>query len=152
MQPYHVTSSFTRIVHAEPAQAREVLLRIDPMRSLADRLSALGLDDRALWCDGAEELSYRLLWRFGDDQGNAILAWQLSVDSDGSDRATLTARLSGRGSDAGARRRVLASWTLLEELAERQTQRLARAIDDHVDTDELEREDEPARPELRVVG
>jgi hypothetical protein len=151
MQPYDVTSSFTRIVDAEPAQAREVIAQIDPMRSLADRLTAPGLDDRALLSDGADDLSYRLLWRFGGDQGNAMLAWRLSVGSDGAGRATLTARLSGRGSNDAARRRLLASWTLLEELAERQTQRLARAIADY-DADELEREDEPARPELRVVG
>jgi allantoate deiminase len=38
----------------------------------------------------------------------------------------LTVKLSGRGSDSAARARVLASWTLLEELAQAHTRRLAR--------------------------
>ncbi len=60
MQPYDVRSSFVQIVDADRAEAREVLSRIDPMRSLADRLSALGLDDRAVWAESAEELAYSL--------------------------------------------------------------------------------------------
>ena len=49
MTQYDVTSSFVQIVDADRDEAEEVLSRIDPMRSLADRLSALGLDDRAIW-------------------------------------------------------------------------------------------------------
>jgi tetratricopeptide (TPR) repeat protein len=45
-------------------------------------------------------------------------------------RTVLTVKLSGRGSDSAARARVLASWTLLEELAQAHTRRLARTLDD----------------------
>ena len=55
--------------------AREVLAQIDPMRSLADRLSALGLDDRAIWSKTARELAYALVWRFGAT-GHARLDWR----------------------------------------------------------------------------
>src|SRR6478752_5146589 len=100
-----VTSSFIQIVDVDPSQAREVLSSINPMRSLADRLSALGLDDRAMWARGSEELSYQLVWRF-------------SVHTDGAGRTVLGVRLEGRGSDTKARSRMLSSWTFLEELAE----------------------------------
>jgi hypothetical protein len=146
---YDVTSSFTQIVDTEPGQAREVLAQIEPMRSLADRLSALGLDDRALWCEGSEELSYRLIWRFGVDGANALLDWRLSVTADGAGRAAVTLELAGRGSDTDARGRVLSSWPLLEELAEAHARRLARALDDYADEDGYEYDF--GRPELRAV-
>jgi hypothetical protein len=152
MKPYDVSSSFTQIVDAEPREAREVLSWIDPMRSLADRLSALGLDDRALWSNGSEALTYRLLWRFGPDAGTARFDWTVSVGSNGAGRTVLTVKLSGRGSDPAARMRVLSSWTLLEELAERHTQRIARTVDDYVNADDDETGYELAWPELRGVG
>jgi hypothetical protein len=133
---YDVTSSFTEIVDAEPGKAREVLAQIDPMRSLADRLSALGLDDRALWCEGSEELSYRLIWRFDADGANALLDWHISVTADGAGRAAVTLKLAGRGSNHAARARTLSSWTLLEELAEAHTHRLARMLDDYANADD----------------
>src|SRR4029078_9712403 len=78
-----VTSSFVQIVDVDPSQAREVLSSITPMRSLADRLSALGLDDRAMWARGSEELSYQLVWRFGADGGHAKVVWRLPVPTGG---------------------------------------------------------------------
>ena len=98
-----VTSSFVQIVDVDPSQAHEVLSRINPMRSLADRLSALGLDDRAMWARGSEELSYQLVWRFGADGGHAKLVWRLAVHTDGAGRTVLSLRLEGRGSDMNAR-------------------------------------------------
>jgi hypothetical protein len=133
---YDVSSSFTQIVDAEPATAREVLAQIDPMRSLADRLSALGLDDRALWCEGAEELSYRLIWRFGADGGKALFDWHISVTADGAGRTAVTLELAGRGDNPAARARTLSSWTLLEELAQAHTRRLARTLDDYANADD----------------
>ncbi len=133
---YDVSSSFTQIVDAEPGRAREVLAQIDPMRSLADRLSALGLDDRALWCEGAEELSYRLIWRFDADGANALLDWHISVSANGAGRTAVTLELAGRGNDPAARARTLASWTLLEELAQAHTRRLARMLDDYANADD----------------
>ena len=145
---YDITSSFTQTVDAGSREAREVLGEIDPMRSLADRLSALGLDDRALWSEGSEELSYRLIWRFGTDGGNALFDWRLSVSTDGAGNTALTLKLAGRGSDPEARSRVLSSWPLLEELAEGHTRRLARALNDYASDDYAY---EFARPELRAV-
>jgi hypothetical protein len=136
MNNYDVSSSFTQIVDADPSMTREVLAQIDPMRSLADRLSALGLDDRALWCEGLDELSYRLIWRFDADGANALLDWHLSVKPIGTGRTALTLELAGRGNSDAARSRTLASWTLLEELAEAHTNRLARTLDDYANADD----------------
>ena len=133
---YDVSSSFTQIVDAEPGKAREVLAQIDPMRSLADRLSALGLDDRALWCEGSQELSYRLIWRFGADAATALFDWHISVTANGAGRTAVTLELAGRGSDPAARSRTLSSWTLLEELAQAHTRRLARMLDDYANADD----------------
>jgi len=145
-----VTSSFVQIVDVDPSQAREVLSSINPMRSLADRLSALGLDDRAMWARGSEELSYQLVWRFGADGGHAKLVWRLSVHADGAGRTVLGVRLEGRGSDTKARSRMLSSWTFLEELAESHARRLARTVDDFVNAreDDAYEEQPAARPRL----
>jgi len=145
-----VTSSFVQIVDADREAAKEVLTQIDPMRSLADRLSALGLDDRAMWARGSEELSYQLVWRFGADGGHAKLVWRLSVHTDGAGRTVLSVRLEGRGSDTKARSRMLSSWTFLEELAESHAQRLARTVDDFVNAkeDDAYEEQPAARPRL----
>ena len=145
-----VTSSFVQIVDVDPSQAHEVLSSINPMRSLADRLSALGLDDRAMWARGSEELSYQLVWRFGADGGHAKLVWRLSVHTDGAGRTVLSVKLEGRGSDTKARSRMLSSWTFLEELAESHAQRLARTVDDFVNAkeDDAYEERPAARPRL----
>ena len=147
MTRYDVNSSFVQIVDVEASEAREVLSRINPMRSLADRLSALGLDDRAMWSQGTEELSYQLIWRFGADGETAKLVWRLSVQTDGAGRTVLSVRLGGRGSNPAARAKMLSSWTLLEELADGHTRRLARTLDDYVNEDEYE----VSRPQLRAV-
>ena len=142
-----VTSSFVQIVDVDPSQAREVLSQTNPMRSLADRLSALGLDDRAIWsADG--ELGYTLIWRFGGDQGHARLHWQLALQPTGPGRTTLTVKLGACGSDAAARIRVLRSWLLFEELAEGHAAGLARMVGEYA-------EDAPqpvAAPQLVAVG
>jgi len=143
-----VTSSFVQIVDVDPSQAREVLSSINPMRSLADRLSALGLDDRAMWARGSEELSYQLVWRFGADGGHAKLVWRLSVHTDGAGRTVLSVRLGARGSDPDARIRVLRSWRLFEELAEGHASGLARMIGEYAE-DALQ---PVAAPQLVAVG
>ena len=148
MTRYDVNSSFVQIVDVQASEVREVLSRINPMRSLADRLSALGLDDRAMWCQGSEELSYQLIWRFGAGGETAKLVWRLSVDTDGAGRTVLSVRLGGRGSNGAARAKMLSSWTLLEELADGHTRRLARTLDDYVNGDY---EYEVSRPQLRAV-
>jgi hypothetical protein len=130
---YDVTSSFARAVDADCGAVEELLGRIDPMRSLADRLSALGLDDRAIWSQN-DERSYTLVWRF--PEGHARLDWQIEVGRYGNGRTTLTVKLAGRGSTTVTRGRLLAAWTLLEELAQAHTRRLARALDDYANADD----------------
>ncbi len=144
---YDVSSTFVHTIDADDGTAREVLASIDPMRSLADRLSALGLDDRAIWSTDSE-LDYTLIWRFGGDQGHARLDWRLSLESRGADRAALIVRLGARGSNPDARIRVLRAWLLFEELAQGHAAGLVRMIDDYA-------EDAPepvAAPRLMAVG
>jgi hypothetical protein len=144
---YDVSSTFVRTIDADRGAAREVLASIDPMRSLADRLSALGLDDRAIWsADG--ELGYTLIWRFGDGRGHARLDWRLTLEPGAGERTTLTVKLGARGSDPDARARVLRSWLLFEELAEGHAAGLARMI-----AADAEEEPRPVEaPRLVAVG
>ena len=144
---YDVSSTFVHTIDADQATAQEVLASIDPMRSLADRLSALGLDDRAIWSANGE-LGYSLIWRFGDDQGHARLDWQLTLQPTAAGRAALTVKLGARGSDPDARIRVLRSWLLFEELAEGHAAGLARMIDEYAE-DALQ---PVAAPQLVAVG
>jgi hypothetical protein len=144
---YDVSSTFVHTIDADHRTAQVVLATIDPMRSLADRLSALGLDDRAIWsADG--ELGYTLIWRFGGDQGHARLDWQLALQPIGADRTALTVKLGAGGSDPAAQIRVLRSWLLFEELAEGHAAGLARTVGAYA-------EDAPqpvAAPQLMAVG
>jgi hypothetical protein len=129
---YDVSSTFVHAIDADQAKAQEILGSIDPMRSLADRLSALGLDDRAIWSSDGE-LGYTLIWRFGPDRGHARLDWQVELQPIGAGRTTLTVRLGARGSDADARVRALRSWLLFEKLAESHAAGLARMVDDYAE-------------------
>lgn len=144
---YDVSSTFVHTIEADHRTAREILASIDPMRSLADRLSALGLDDRAIWSANGE-LGYSLIWRFGGDRGHARLDWQLALQPTGAGTTALSVRLGARGSDPDARIRVLRSWLLFEELAESHTAGLARMVADHADDAPLSAE----TPRLLAVG
>lgn len=140
-----MTSTFVQKIDAEPVHAAAVLGRIDPMRTLADRLSALGVDDRAIWSrTGA--LAHRLIWRFGADGGHVRLDWQLAVGTDGAGEALLTMRVAAYGSDENARVRVLRSWLLVEELARSHARGLARMLGDYAE------EAAAPAPRLRAVG
>ena len=141
-----VTSTFVQMIDADPDTAEEVLATIDPMRSLVDRLMALGLDDRAIWCQ-TDEHTYSLIWRFGPDAGHARIDWKLSVGTSGSGKPMLSLEVGGRGSDPDARVRVLRAWLLVEELSQGHAGRLARMVADY--------EEEPAAapaPRLVAVG
>jgi len=144
---YDVSSTFVHTIDADQATAQEVLASIDPMRSLADRLSALGLDDRAIWSANGE-LGYTLIWRFGDDQGHARLDWKLALQPTGAGRTALTVKLGACGSDPAARIRVLRSWLLFEELAQSHAAGLARMIDHYAE----EAPEPVAAPRLMAVG
>ena len=56
------------------------------MRSLADRLSALGLDDRAIWARGGESSATRSSGASAPTAGHARLVWRLAVHADGAGR------------------------------------------------------------------
>jgi hypothetical protein len=153
---YDVTSTLVQTIETDRDQAYEVLARIDPMRSFANRLAALGVDDRALWCesngtlgllgsDGRRELRFRLTWRFDDQGRHATVDWRISVDEDAWGGTVLTTRLAARSSDVEARERVLATWLLVEELARGHARRLARAVEDHAEESVVE------VPRLRAV-
>jgi hypothetical protein len=140
---YDMTSTFVRRIDADSDAAEEVLATIDPMRSLVDRLMALGLDDRAIWSTGGETNS--LIWRFGPDAGHARFDWNVAVETDGAGRTTLSLQVGGRGSDPDARVRVIRAWLLIEELTKGHAARLARMVDDY--------EEEPvAAPAPRLVA
>ena len=141
---YDVTSTFVQPIDTAPDTAEEVLATIDPMRSLVDRLMALGLDDRVIWSrTGAETQS--LIWRFGPDAGHARIDWKLAVETDGSGRPMLSLQVGGRGSDPDARVRVLRAWLLVEELSKGHAGRLARMVEDYV-------EEPVAAPAPRLVA
>jgi hypothetical protein len=144
---YDVGSTFVHTIDADHATAPQVLATIDPMRSIADRLSALGLDDRAIWSANGD-LGYTLIWRFGDGRGHARLDWRLTVEQGEAGRTTLIVRLGGRGSDPDARVRLLRSWLLFEELAEGHADGLARTVRDHAE----DASQPSAAPRLLAVG
>jgi len=143
---YDVTSTFVETIDADPEATEEVLASIEPMRSLVDRLMALGLDDRAIWCR-TDERTYSLIWRFGPEAGHARIDWRLSVGTSGSGKPMLSLEVGGRGSDPDARVRVLRAWLLVEELSQGYAGRLARMVEDY--------EEEPVvapAPRLVAVG
>jgi hypothetical protein len=160
---YDLTSSFVQTIDADPDRVYEALVRTDPRRSIADRLTALGLDDRALWAespatlgaagwDDPKELGYSLVWRFDRDGRRATLTWRITVTEDAAGRTVLATRLAARGSDDEARRRVFASWPLVEELARGHARRLARSLEDYVNEDAYDAAPTVANaPRLRVV-
>lgn len=149
---YDVTSTFVQTIDADPDTAKEVLATIDPMRSVVDRLMALGLDDRVIWSrTGAD--THSLIWRFGPDAGHARIDWKLAVEADGSGRSMLALNVGGRGSDPDARVRVLRAWLLVEELSKGHAGRLAQMVEEYEDEDEdYEGPVAAPAPRLMAVG
>ena len=147
---YDVTSTFVHKIDADSETAQEVLATIDPMRSLVDRLMALGLDDRVIW-SRTGTATYSLIWRFGPDAGHARIDWKLAVETDGTGRPMLSVQVGGRGSDADARVRVLRSWLLVEELSKSHAGRLAQMVEDYAEEGYEEPAAAPA-PRLVAVG
>jgi hypothetical protein len=154
---HDVTSTFVQTIDIDRGEAYERLSRIDPMRSLANRLSALGVDDRAIWAkcpqalglvgaDGRRELRFSLIWRFDRNGRHATLSWRVRVDEDGWGGSLVSLRLQARGSDAEARRRLLASWPLVETIAHQHARGLRRAVEGYA-----EESFEAEAPRLRAV-
>jgi hypothetical protein len=144
---YDVTSTFVQTIDADPDIAEHVLATTDPMRSLVDRLMALGLDDRAIWSTG--EPTHSLIWRFGPDAGHARIDWTLTVETDGAGRTMLSLQVGGRGSDPDARVRVLRAWLLVEELSRGHAGRLTRMVEDYAEEGDLVA---TTAPTLMAVG
>ena len=144
---YDVSSTFVQMIDVDPDEAEGVLATIEPMRSLVDRLMALGLDDRVIWSrTGAQ--THSLIWRFGPDAGHARIDLKVAVETNGDGRAALSLEIGGRGSDPDARMRVLRAWLLVEELCKGHAGRLARMVEAYT-------EDEPVAapaPRLLAVG
>jgi hypothetical protein len=146
---YDVTSTFVQAIDADPGTTEHVLATTDPMRSLVDRLMALGLDDRAIWSTGGQ--THSLIWRFGPDAGHARVDWTLTVEADGAGRTMLSLQVGARGSDPDARARVLRAWLLVEELSRGHAGRVARMVEDYAEEDDLVANPTPA-PRLMAVG
>ena len=144
---YDVASTFVQTIDTDPGTAEHVLATKDPMRSLVDRLMALGLDDRAIWSTGGS--THSLIWRFGPDAGHARIDWTLTVETNGAGRTVLSVEVGGRGSDPDARVRVLRAWLLVEELSRGHVGRLARMVEDYAEEDEVAI---TAAPRLVAVG
>ena len=139
-----ITSTFAHTIDVDRDTAEGLLTRVLPMRSLVDSLAALGLDDRAIWtqsCEangtdsGRRELLFTLVWRFNGRGSHAILGSGVRVDEDAVGRSVLAVTITGRGSDSGARERVLAAWPIVEEIARGHFRRLGRSIEQWADDD-----------------
>jgi hypothetical protein len=140
---YRPSSTYVATIDAGIEEAYEALRRIDPMRSLARRLSALGVDDRALWAesseatgltdaDGARELGFALLWRFGPPGQTARIGWRVRLSEDGAGRTVLGIVVRGRASNGEAGERVAAGWPIVEAIALQHAKALRRAVDEHL--------------------
>ena len=125
-QGHDLTSTYVATIDAGIGAASEALRTIDPMASLAARLSALGVDDRAVWAraasgagdaGGASGLGFALLWRFGPSGQTARVAWQIRLSEDGVGRTVLSVGIRARASDHEARSRIAAAWPIVETIA-----------------------------------
>ncbi len=154
---YDVTSTYVSTVDVAPRTAYTRLMALDPMRSLATRLSALGIEDRAMWAespdalglvgsDGNRELLFSLVWRFGESAAHAKLTWRIRLDDDTWGGTAMSVTIRGRGSDPEASRRVLAGWPVVETLALEHARGLRRAVERSAD-----RPAERDAPRLRLV-
>jgi hypothetical protein len=141
---YQLSSTYVATIDAGIEEAYEAFLQIDPMGSLATRLSALGVDDRAIWAesseatgltdtDGARELGFSLLWRFGPPGQTARIGWRVRLDEDGVGRTVLSIVIRGRASDGEAGKRIVAGWPLVETIALQHAKSLRRAVDEYTD-------------------
>jgi hypothetical protein len=159
---YQLSSTYIATIDSGIEEAYEAFLQIDPMGSLATRLSALGVDDRAIWAesgeatgltdaDGSRELGFSLLWRFGPPGQTARIGWRVRLSEDGVGRTVLSIVIRGRASDGDAGKRIVAGWPLVETIALQHAKSLRRAVDEYAE-DRFAAE-APRRPEvLRAVA
>jgi hypothetical protein len=119
-----------------------MLLAIDPVSSLATQLSALGLDDRAVWGelseatgltdgDGERALGFSLLWRFGPSGQTARIGWRIQLSRDGIGRTLLSIAIRAQASDPEAGQRITAAWPIVETITREHARGLRRALDEY---------------------
>jgi hypothetical protein len=137
---YDATSTYVGTIDAPREEAYAILIGLDPMRTLATRLAALGIDDRAMWAesrdalglvgtDGRREVLFSLVWRFGEAGMHAKLTWRIRLDDDNWGGTAMTVTIRARGSDAEASERVRGSWPVVETLALEHAKGLRRAVE-----------------------
>lgn len=129
------TATYAGPVDAALDVAYDALLAVGPMASLATRLSALGLDDRAVWSGpsadaGARGLGFCLLWRLGPGSGTAKIVWRAGLTLDGEGRTVLAVTVEATASDTEADERIAAAWPLVETIALAHARAVRRAVDE----------------------
>jgi hypothetical protein len=153
-----LTSTHVTTIDAEIDAASDALLAIDPISRLATPLSALGLDDRAVWAtpsdasctDERPELGFSLLWRFGPPGQTARINWRLRLNENGAGRTLLTITTQAQASNSEAHARLAAGWPILETITLQHAKHLHHAIDDY--TADPWQADRPARRVLLPVA
>jgi hypothetical protein len=139
---YHLSSSYATTIDASIEAAYEAFLAIDPMDALATRLAALGVDDRALWAesseatgltdtDGARELGFSLLWRFGPPDQTARIGWRVRLSEDGVGRTVVSIAIRANASNGEAGRRIASGWPIVETIALQHAKGLGRVVDEY---------------------
>jgi len=133
-----LTNTYVATLDASVEAACEALRAIDPSASLARRLGALGVNDRAVWLEpsnsNARARGWLLLWRFDPNCGQtAEIAWHARLDEDGAGRTVLTITVRARGSDDHAAQQIALAWPIIETIAHQHAKTWRRSIDDYAE-------------------
>jgi hypothetical protein len=138
----HLTSTYIATLDAGFDASCEALHATDPMSLLATRLSALGLDDRAVWAESSEttgladtcggpELGFSVLWRFGPPGQTARIGWRIRLSENGVGRTTLSISIRARASDDEAGERISVGWPIVETITLEHARGVRRALDEY---------------------
>lgn len=138
----HLSSTYVAVIDADVDAARKALQAINPMPLLTTQLSALGLNDQAVWvgssektggtgADGAPELDFSLLWRFGPPGQTARIVWQIRLSEDAVGRAVLSIAIRAPASDNEAGKRITAGWPIVETITLEHAKSVRRAVEDY---------------------
>ena len=129
-----ITDNVHRYVEGPPDTASAALRRLDPLQSLRDALSVLGLEQRVSVrrtdvpaAEAGDRLSFALTWLLEDDSP-AQVEWTLSVALAGDGGCILSATVRAGTDSPAADRKLLAAWPILGRIAESHTTRLLNAV------------------------
>lgn len=137
---YRLSSTYVSTIDGRIEDAYEALLQIDPM---ATRLSALGVENRAIWCESSEATG--LTDADGAQSsgsacsgGSALAARPRGsaggrLTQDGAGRAVFSTLVRATASNGEAGKRVVALWPLVETIALEHAKGLRRAIDTYTE-------------------